>query len=34
MSFFEENTDEALDSYSPAQLEIILEQRAHVSVSR
>lgn len=32
MSFFDENDDEALDSYSPAQLKIILQQRAHVSL--
>lgn len=32
MSFFDENDDEALDSYSPAQLKIILQQRAYVSV--
>jgi hypothetical protein len=32
MSFFDENDDEALDSYSPAQLNIILQQRAHVSL--
>jgi hypothetical protein len=32
LSFFDENNDEALDSYSPAQLNIILQQRAHVSL--
>jgi len=34
MSFFQENSDEALDSYSAAQLKTILEQRAHVSFSQ
>ncbi|KAE9370370.1 hypothetical protein N431DRAFT_509478 [Stipitochalara longipes BDJ] len=31
MSFFQENSDEALDSYSPTQLKTILEQRAHAN---
>jgi hypothetical protein len=31
MSFFDENSDEALESYSIEQLQTILKQRAHVS---